>query len=340
MKRKTISAVCLLLALWLFAGCSFDNYIVPGTDRRGPKTTGEDIREANAADPRETESDVILPPVEYDDSLGDLTAPPEIKQSSEDASLNNTAEQKPEDSIDQGNTEGLNSENNLTGVSSEIQAPENVKPELKLVHAAPESFDKSSVKSFVSAGDDWFKDALFIGDSRFVGLMYYGNIEGAYWYCNTGLSVFNINNAPLDVEGIGSIVFSDLISLNQFSKIYICLGINECGYGTSAIKSEFGKLIDTVKRTQPNAPIFLEANIHLAAARSDTDSTYNNKKLNAINEAIASYADNIQTFYVNVNEIFDDERGYLKKDYTADSTHIFAKYYPQWTQFLKEHAIQ
>ena len=328
MKRKTISAVCLLLALWLFAGCSFDNYIVPGTDRRGPKTTGEDIREANASDPKEAGSDVILPPVEYDDSLGDLTAPPDMKQSSEDAPLNNTAEQKPENSVAQGNTEELNSENNLTEVSSEILEPENVKPELTLVHAAPESFDKSSVKSFV------------IGDSRFVGLMYYGNIEGAYWYCNTGLSVFNINNAPLDVEGIGSIVFSDLITLNQFSKIYICLGINECGYGTSAIKSEFGKLIDTVKRTQPNAPIFLEANIHLAAARSDTDSTYNNKKLNAINEAIESYADNIQTFYVNVNEIFDDERGYLKKDYTADSTHIFAKYYPQWTQFLKEHAIQ
>ncbi len=359
MKKKVISAVGLVMALMLLAGCSFDNYIVPGTDRRAPKKNGGDVLEASAGE------DVILPPVEYDDSLGELVTDPKKDAEGGDAKASDPAAPGPEGSAGQTDKDsqtakaGEDSSKVQEGQSSapsdgsQAETGENngllipdedetvsMNPNLSVVHAAPEEFDKTSVKSFVTGGDDWFKDALFIGDSRFVGLNYYGNIEGAYWFVGTGMSVFNMHNAPVEVEGIGSISFADLMSLNQFSKIYINLGINECGYGTSAIKEEFGKLLDVIKRFQPNAPIFLQANIHLAAARSDTDSVYNNKKLNAINEAIASYADNIQVFYVNVNEIFDDERGYLKKEYTADSTHIFAKYYPRWTQFLKEHAIQ
>ncbi len=337
MKCKQALSVVLSAALMLLAGCSMENYIVPGTDRRPPKHTekifadGDDVRTAQKGD-----TDEILPPVEYDDTFGELTGPPD----KEKAPVPDT-KKTPEESVKSSdqNEQGSPQENSadIPGIDP-ISVGEELK-DYRIVTADVPPLDKTTVKSFTQAPEGYFKDALFIGDSRMVGLSMYGNIEGAYWFCSTGMSVFSIDDNPLDVEGIGKIGFYDLLRLNKFTKVYICLGINECGYGTSSIKSEYKKIVDLICEEQPDAPVFILANIHLAAARSDTDRVYNNKKLNDINSAIAENADNIQRFYVDVNEIFDDEKGYLRKDLTADSTHIFAKHYPKWTDYLKSHAI-
>ena len=43
--------------------------------------------------------------------------------------------------------------------------------------------------------------------------------------------------------------------------------------------------------------------------------------------------------YIDVNEIFDDENGNLRAEYTSDNTHILGKYYVNWTEWILTKAI-
>ncbi|MBQ3931648.1 MAG: hypothetical protein II725_05170, partial [Firmicutes bacterium] len=80
------------------------------------------------------------------------------------------------------------------------------------------------------APEGYYSDALFVGDSRFVGLQTYGKIDGALWFCSTGLGINNYNGKDVDVRGYGDINLETLLKKKSFGKIYIGMGINDLGY--------------------------------------------------------------------------------------------------------------
>ena len=51
--------------------------------------------------------------------------------------------------------------------------------------------DKSDSETVDASEKDDFADTLFVGDSRTIGLMEYGNIEQATFFADNGMSVFN-----------------------------------------------------------------------------------------------------------------------------------------------------
>ena len=77
---------------------------------------------------------------------------------------------------------------------------------------------------------DYFDDALMIGDSRTVGLKEYGTLGNATFYCDSGLSIYDLENKKIMVDGIGKVSISDLLASHTYHKIYLMLGINELGY--------------------------------------------------------------------------------------------------------------
>ena len=77
---------------------------------------------------------------------------------------------------------------------------------------------------------DYFDDALMIGDSRTVGLKEYGTLGNATFYCDSGLSIYELENKKIMVDGIGKVSISDLLASHTYHKIYLMLGINELGY--------------------------------------------------------------------------------------------------------------
>lgn len=194
-------------------------------------------------------------------------------------------------------------------------------------------------EGFVTAPAGYFKDALFIGDSRTVGIQEYASIEGATFFATTGMSVYSIYGETVEVNGLGSHTFESLIQAKQFGKIYVMLGINEIGYDRATTVARYEELIRTIQAFQPSAVVFIQANLHVTAARSSTDEYVNNPNLDAFNGEIAKLADGVRTFYIDVNPVFDDANGNLKDEYTDDNTHIYAKYYPQWKAFLESKAI-
>ena len=189
------------------------------------------------------------------------------------------------------------------------------------------------------APEGYFADALFVGDSRFVGLQTYGKIDKALWFCSTGLGLSNYNSKGVNVSGYGEINLESLLKRKSFGKIYIGMGINDLGYNMEKLKTRFGDFIENVRKLNPDAMIILVSNLHVGYSRSSTDKWVNNSRINELNGYFESLQDGHTVFYIECNGLFDNANGDMDTTYTHDSTHILGKYYTVWGDYIKAHAI-
>lgn len=185
----------------------------------------------------------------------------------------------------------------------------------------------------------YFDDALFIGDSRTVGISEYGDLNNATFFANTGMSVYNVFDKAVSVPKVGKLKLEQLLSSKKFGKVYIMLGINELGYNMNQTLENYKKLVDYIKDNQSSAIIYIQANLHVASKKSDKDSIVNNTNINKFNDQISKFADNKRIFYIDINEKFDDDNGNLNSNYTSDNVHIYAKYYKEWSNWLCQNAV-
>lgn len=186
---------------------------------------------------------------------------------------------------------------------------------------------------FVQSDPSYFDDALFIGDSRMVGIRDYGTLDNSTYFCTEGLSTYKV-----DSEYINGYNFSGILQSRQFGKVYIMLGINEVGNDFNYTVNAYNSLINTVKQYQPNAIIVVLANLHVTAG-AQTD-LISNERINYLNASIAQFADNKTVYYLDVNPVFDDPDGNLRSDATGDGVHVYANYYPTWCDWLCMNTIK
>lgn len=190
-------------------------------------------------------------------------------------------------------------------------------------------------KEFVQVDESYFADALFIGDSRTVGIQEYSFIKNADFFADNSMTSFAIMEKELEVGGVGKTTLPKLLATKKYAKIYIMLGINELGYPYNSVIKKYNEVLQKVREAQPQAIIFVEANLHVTKTRSDTDALYNNTNINALNAGMKELSDNLEnSYYIDINELFDDESGSLRADYAGDSAHVYGKYYNDWAKWL------
>ncbi len=177
-------------------------------------------------------------------------------------------------------------------------------------------------------------NALFIGDSRTVGLMEYADIEDADFFCTEGMSVFNIYKKTVSVADVGRVSINDLLNNKKYDRIYVMLGINELGYKSSYTVSKYKELMELIKASQADSKIFIQANLHVTKSRSDSDKVINNSAINHLNTELSKLADGDRIFYIDANVLFDDNSGGLSVDKSIDSAHLYAKYYYEWGKWI------
>lgn len=176
--------------------------------------------------------------------------------------------------------------------------------------------------------------ALFIGDSRTVGLMEYAKISNSDFFCTVGMSVFNIHSRAISVPDVGQVTLNQLLNNKKYDKIYIMLGINEIGYRFGITVKKYGELMELIHKAQPDSKIFIQANLHVTKSRSDNDAIINNNAIDVLNSELSKLADGKSRFYLDANVLFDDANGGLADEKSADSTHLLAKYYEEWGRWI------
>jgi hypothetical protein len=95
------------------------------------------------------------------------------------------------------------------------------------VKAALGKYDGNAVlvtPEFRQAPDGYFEDALFIGDSRTVGIKEYGNIDGADFFATEGMSVYSIYQQSINISGVGDVSLKTLLKNKTYGKIYMISG--------------------------------------------------------------------------------------------------------------------
>ena len=197
---------------------------------------------------------------------------------------------------------------------------------------------------YVTVEDDYFSDAVFIGDSRTVGMYEYGGLEDiSTFYASTGLTVYKLFSAeivPLPGQK-KKITVEEALQQNSFAKIYLMIGINEMGTGTvETFTEKYKEVVQHLQELQPDAIIYIQGIMKVTTERSNQGDYINNEGIDARNLELEKLADNRKIFYLDVNPLICDETGGMVPDYTFDGVHLKAKYIEIWKNFLKEHAVQ
>lgn len=215
---------------------------------------------------------------------------------------------------------------------AEPQPPEPAFPE-----PVPDQPEEPEEPSAPVKPEDPFTNALFIGDSRTVGIAEYSGITEADFFAFTGMSVYT---AFKKESAVGSwqkgTLLADALQARQYDRVYLMLGVNELGYNFQKTVERYGEMVQQIRELQPDAYLILEASLHVTKKRSDTDATFNNSNIDRMNQAQAAFADGEHIFFIDVNPVFDDETGALNQDYTFDNTHPYGKYYSKWADWLRE----
>ncbi len=200
--------------------------------------------------------------------------------------------------------------------------------------------EEENTPVFYTADSTYFDDALFIGDSRTVGLYEYGGLGNAEVFADTGMSIYKLFDKEFVLQSGEEVTLEAALGKEQFGKIYIMLGINELGYDFEQTLQRFSDTIETIRMYQPDAYIFIQANLHITKEKAEESEYFTNENIDRYNEAISELADNEKIFYLDVNPLYDDEEGCLSKEFTADHAHIMGKYYAGWVDFILQNAVR
>lgn len=184
--------------------------------------------------------------------------------------------------------------------------------------------------------EEFFSNALFIGDSRSVGLLEYAGLEGADFFASSGMNVFCLWEKEISVPGVGKHTLEELLKQKSYDTIFLMTGINELGYERAGIVKRYTETVQEIGGLQPQAALYLCANLHVTKERSQEDAIYNNENIDWLNGEIEALAGRGYGTYLDVNPLFDDEEGALRADYSGDDTHPYGKYYQEWGRWLYE----
>lgn len=205
----------------------------------------------------------------------------------------------------------------------------------------PEDEQFPEITEYSEVDDDYFNDALFIGDSRTVGLSEYCEAldTRATFYSKVSLTIFDCMSKEFIKTDEGKINIETALTKNQFKKIYIMLGLNEIGTGNEEyFIRAYVDVLHRIEDLQPDAIIYIQGIMHVTEHKSSSDKNCNNAKINLRNKCLSEICDNRRVFYLDMNEAVDDGKGNLNGNLSFDDVHLKASAYELWHEFLLQNA--
>ncbi|MCI9142154.1 MAG: hypothetical protein HFH87_05945 [Lachnospiraceae bacterium] len=210
----------------------------------------------------------------------------------------------------------------------------NEQPEPAAPPAEPETY------SFSEVTQEYFDDALFIGDSRVCGVELYSGWDNITYYAQNGMTIYNMFQCDAEKENGRMLSVEEALQTRSFGKIYLEIGINEMGTGNvDSFMEAYGNAVARLQELQPDAIIYVCGIMYVKQSKSESDPIFNNPNIKERNDRIAALADNKDIFYLDINELVTDESGHLNPAYTWDEVHLLGKYDALWLEYFCSHGI-
>ncbi len=222
-----------------------------------------------------------------------------------------------------------------TPVPTPTPTPEPTPPPYDYTQAVPES---------EAVTEEWFADAVFIGDSRTDGLRLYSGIRGVDFICYKGLTIFEmLDDKKVILTPQGKIGTMEALAKKQYAKVYLSLGVNELGYfQDEEFADTYRAVVDKIYQLQPDADIYLQTLIPVSTEeckRLGHPSYFNNERIAAYNAIIEDIAAEKEVYRLDVKDAMVDENGDVPADLCTDGIHFVRSGYQIWYEYLKTHTI-
>ena len=192
--------------------------------------------------------------------------------------------------------------------------------------------EKDDIKKLVTASKEaeeaYYKDTVFIGDSRTQGLQINAGLTSPDFFAGRGLNVKNARTEKVVKNAAGkAVTVVDALKDKKYKKVYICFGINELGWPyTNIFADEYQKTIDAIKKIQPNAEVVVQGILPVTEKKSKSDKIFNMKNVKKFNKVIKKMAEDNGETYVDNSPAVANDKGYLPGDVTPDGIHMNREY--------------
>lgn len=188
--------------------------------------------------------------------------------------------------------------------------------------------------------NDFFKDAMFVGDSITTGLDLYSIINNAPVIAYTGINTSTVLTRNVIRSGGSKITFLQAMKKYNPKHIYIMMGINGIAFQSlQEMITGYSSFISEVKKQHPNAVIYLQSILPVTNKKQNSDRRFANSKIDMYNSAIAELAKRKDVYYLNVAEAFKDSNGNLPASASSDGIHFGPAHYRLWIEYLKRHTV-
>lgn len=176
------------------------------------------------------------------------------------------------------------------------------------------------------APEDYFDDALFLGNSVAEGLAIYdydGLLDNASFVTKDGVNLLNAAELLSELD--------DKI----YGKIYIELGTNEMSYDLDQLRVCYEDLVDALEERYPGSVIYLMAVPPVSRYKSNNNAAFTKALAVKFNEMIMEIALEKNLWYLDVYTALADEDGYLPSEVTVDGIHFTPGHYELWYNCLR-----
>ena len=184
---------------------------------------------------------------------------------------------------------------------------------------------------------DELDDALFIGDSRTVGLFNICDKPKATFYCSIGLNIqtaFQSQSITLDNGNMGTVADA-LAQGHKYGRVFINFGTNEMGWPYYDSFIEYYKqLVDEVRKYSPDAKIYVESILPVTAERDLQGDAINNTNVQALNEYIKNFAAQNGCTYLECDKAVKGDDGKLPSEASTDGIHLTIDYCRYWLNYI------
>ncbi|MBQ4446880.1 MAG: hypothetical protein II897_01105 [Clostridia bacterium] len=178
-----------------------------------------------------------------------------------------------------------------------------------------------------------FDDAVFIGNSLFVGLYSFGVITHGKFLTKVGLNVNTVFTDPADG---GTVPIIDELKTGGYKKVIIHLGLNELGWPSyTTYIAKYSDLLDAVWERIPEAKIFVVGLPPVTKTYSEASTNgINLENVNRMNALLEEMCARKGAVYVDVPASFYDAEGYLPANASADGVHMNLEFDRIWADHI------
>ena len=234
-------------------------------------------------------------------------------------------------------------ESSAPAESSEPSLPESAEASIPAESSAETPVSSEAKDTMAAVDESYFDDALFIGDSRTQGFILYSGLANTTSYAGKGLAVNKISTDAVVTENGQDYTVSQALENHsgEFKKVYLMFGVNELGWSyPEKFQESYQQVVQEVKKTQPDATIYVQSILPVSKEKSDSSDIYNMERVNMFNGLLQEMAEEEGVIYLDVASSVMDTEGYLPADASTDGVHLNKEYCQIWLRYLEEHTAE